>query len=238
MGKGLKLARSSSFERGVRLGQLERLQASAVPTLRGRYVLRSAWVTVMVILWVAPIGAVCAPFSEDGGTGTGLYRSVDALDSGLMTFLMRLCLALGVVGQLASLADWASHGRRRDSNYSAASFGAVVAGALVLWWQSAQADSDPLTRAGAIACVVAGALVLVVVLVGSRPGSVTDERYRQQAERLQQLPEHEQRAILDERAQILQVLVERDLITRDVADQASKVPLGDLWTLDATPKKG
>ncbi|MER7797566.1 hypothetical protein [Microbacterium sp. NPDC096154] len=230
----VKAAQIQSYEDGVRFGQLERMQANATPTLRGRYRLRYVWTFVKAVLMCAPLAALGVDF-RDGATVSGLYLGYLA-DPGPDEFrrpFTFLALALAYAGQVAVVFDWNRRGRVREMWSSMAAFGALLCGVLLVWWDATRPVPDVQIQIGAAVMAAMGLIALALQLFFSRPGTLQEREGAALARDLRALPIEERAAIEAERVRILDVLRERGKIDDALYERALSAPLGDWWRLDA-----
>jgi hypothetical protein len=230
--EAVRQAREEDFSAGVDLGSLELQQAVDTPSLRGGAARDGLVALALGIALVAPLGGVLAPF---GGADVDAFAGTGNLDPATARTLVLLCFWIAVAGQVVGLVAWWRGGRLRSGLGTAAAALAVVCAALAAWWHVDRAEPAqlPMLLVPIVLTGLLGLVALITRLTRSTGGDARLARRARMAERMQALPEPEQRALRDEREQILEALRGRGLIDDDLAVRASAAPMGEWYRLDA-----
>lgn len=185
------------------------------------------------VCMVAPFGGLLLPVGNPGGPNQTIMESDGFAGDGLRGMAV-VVFTLAAIGQAWIIVDWWRVGRRRAGLWLVSSIAAVICSALSWWWFSHLLH--PLDFASArvpiVATLVLGAAALVLQLVRSNPGHADDALRRATAERFRALPASEQVALQEERQQVVDALLERELVTPEKGATVLAAPLGDWYLLD------
>ncbi|MDN5718273.1 MAG: hypothetical protein L0G89_13685 [Janibacter sp.] len=237
-GEALKEAREGEFAQGVGFGSLEATLFMETPSLRGAH-RTDLWLRIIkAVTLIAPFAGLVAPLGNPGvpGSGGGMSSTMesDGLDGDLLYGAVHWSFVLGAMGQGWTILDWWRLGRHKDGLWTAWSAVALVSSIIVLAWFPSLLSSEEYRTVAPF--VVATAVLALVALVAMRMWSRPPSRYVADRLRMEDsvlaVPEEERRALLAERSQVVEVLLERDLITPAAADVAARLELGQWWRLD------
>lgn len=229
--EAVKAAESREFEQGVDFGLLEFIQYRTTPSLgsgSGRRMLLGALKAVALF---APVLGLLLPV---GGMQFQLNIDTPGVRGSELAGLATVCFWVAAAGQLWNLIDWWRTGRHLETRaFWSSAVGLVTAG-IALWWFPSLMPPFAFTAVAVpiVLTVAIAAVAVVLQLSMRRPGTRIEAERRARAERLRALPDAEHARLRAERGEILEALLARGLVDRDLADRAAGVPLGEWWTLD------
>lgn len=229
----VKAARDNGFADGVSWGSLEHLQRWEAPLLKGGVWAEMLGGCLRALCLIAPFGGLLLPLGNPGGPDQSVMESDGFAGDGLRGMAL-IVFTLAAIGQVWTLVEWSRWGRHSAGTWTGFSALAIICSALSLWWfHSLLPPEDYAAVAVPIgATLVLGAVALVLMLVTSRPGSPDEARWAARAEGFRRLPQADQQTLLDERQEIVSVLLDRKLVTEEQAAEALATPLGDWYLLD------
>lgn len=228
----VRAARERDFSKGVDWTLLEFRQAISTPSLRGAARRAMLLGMVVVVSMIAPFAALLAPI---GNTDYGAHVESDGFAGTGLLVIALLCFAAGSIAQVWLLSHWWRAGRHHDSMWVASSAVALGSSVFGLWW-----FAQFLSRASyllLLPVLLVTGLIGAVLLYSQRTMTVKSEggllraKGEARAAELRALPAEEQQALLAERRQIVDVLVERELVDEAMAQRVLEMPLGEWWTL-------
>lgn len=237
-GEALQEAREGEFAKGVGFGSLEGTLFMETPSLRGAH-RTDLWLRILkALMLVAPFAGLVAPLGNPGvpGSGGGLSSTMesDGLDGGLLYGAAHWSFVLGAMGQGWTILDWWRLGRHKDGLWTASSTVALVSSTIVLAWFPSLLTSEQYRTISpfVIATGLLALVALVVMQLWSRPPSRQVAHHLRMEDAVRSIPADERRGLLAERSQVVEVLLERDLITPATAEVAGSLELGQWWRLD------
>ncbi|WP_114201610.1 hypothetical protein [Janibacter anophelis] len=235
-GGAVRAARTNDFTQGVGWGGLEALQGWDAPLLKsGRWVEMLAR-CLRALCLIAPFGGLLLPLGNPGGPDQSIMES-DGFAGDQLRGMAQIVFTLGAIGQVWTLVEWVRWGRHRGGIWTACSVLAVICSGLSLWWF--RSLLPPNSYEGVLlpigATLVLGAVAVALMLCWSRPGDLHAVQMEANAETMRRLPQADQQTLLDERREVVAVLLERGKVTQEQADEALAMPLGDWYLLDREP---